>query len=68
VSRINDPSGSAATTANLAAARPTSAFTAWVGESLEYTVVPVADVQKAGGVVERVQIERDSPLLSSGAG
>ena len=28
----------------------------------------VADVQKAGCVVERVQIERDSPLLSSGAG
>ena len=28
----------------------------------------VADVQKAGCVVERVQIEHDSPLLSSGAG
>ena len=28
----------------------------------------VADVQKAACVVERVQIERDSPLLSSGAG
>jgi hypothetical protein len=28
----------------------------------------VADVQKTGCVVERVQIERDSPLLSSGAG
>ena len=27
---------------------------------------PVADVQKAGCVVERVQIEHDSPLLSSG--
>ena len=27
----------------------------------------VADVQKAGCVVERVQIEHDSPLLSSGA-
>jgi hypothetical protein len=27
----------------------------------------VADVQKAGCVVERVQIELDSPLLSSGA-
>jgi hypothetical protein len=27
----------------------------------------VADVQKAGCVVERVQIERDSPLLSSEA-
>ena len=26
----------------------------------------VADVQKAGCVVERVQIEHDSPLLSSG--
>jgi hypothetical protein len=28
----------------------------------------VADVQKAGCVVERVQIEHDSPLLSSGGG
>jgi hypothetical protein len=28
----------------------------------------VADAQKAGCVVERVQIEHDSPLLSSGAG
>ena len=28
----------------------------------------VADVQKTGCVVERVQIEHDSPLLSSGAG
>ena len=28
----------------------------------------VADVQKAGCVVERVQIEHDSPLLSSGTG
>ncbi len=28
----------------------------------------VADVQKAGCAVERVQIEHDSPLLSSGAG
>ena len=28
----------------------------------------VADVQKTGCVVERVQIERDSPLLSSGTG
>ena len=28
----------------------------------------VADVQKAGCVVERVQIEHDSPLLSTGAG
>ena len=28
----------------------------------------VADVQKAGCVVERVQIEHDSPLLSPGAG
>jgi hypothetical protein len=27
----------------------------------------VADVQKAGCTVERVQIEHDSPLLSSGA-
>ena len=27
----------------------------------------VADVQKAGCVVERLQIEHDSPLLSSGA-
>ena len=27
----------------------------------------VADVQKAGCVVERLQIDRDSPLLSSGA-
>ena len=28
----------------------------------------VADVQKAGCVVERLQIGRDSPLLSSGPG
>ena len=28
----------------------------------------VADVQRAGCVVERLQIEHDSPLLSSGAG
>ncbi|MBU4272988.1 MAG: hypothetical protein KKA28_14095 [Planctomycetes bacterium] len=28
----------------------------------------VADIQKAGCVVERVQIEHDSPLLSVGAG
>ena len=28
----------------------------------------VADVQKAGCVVERVQIEHDSPLLSPGGG
>jgi hypothetical protein len=28
----------------------------------------LADVQKAGCVVERLQIGRDSPLLSSGPG
>jgi hypothetical protein len=28
----------------------------------------VADVKKTGCVVERVQIENDSPLLSSGTG
>lgn len=38
-------------------------------ESLESAVrIAVADVQKAGCVVVRLQIERDSPLLSSGAG
>jgi hypothetical protein len=38
-------------------------------DSLESAIrSAVADVQKAGCVVERVQIERDSPLLSSGAG
>jgi hypothetical protein len=38
-------------------------------ESLEAAIrSAVADVQKAGCVVERVQIEHDSPLLSSGAG
>lgn len=38
-------------------------------ESLESAIRgAVADVQKAGCVVERVQIEHDSPLLSSGAG
>ena len=38
-------------------------------ESLESAIrSAVADVQKAGCVVERVQIEHDSPLLSSGAG
>ncbi len=36
-------------------------------DSLESAIrSAVADVQKAGCVVERVQIERDSPLLSSG--
>jgi hypothetical protein len=38
-------------------------------ESLESAIrSAVADVQKAGCVVERVQIEHDSPLLSSDAG
>lgn len=38
-------------------------------ESLESAIrSAVADIQKAGCVVERVQIEHDSPLLSSGAG
>jgi hypothetical protein len=38
-------------------------------DSLESAIrSAVADVQKAGCVVERVQIEHDSPLLSSGAG
>ena len=38
-------------------------------ESLEAAIrSAVADVQKAGCVVERIQIERDSPLLLSGAG
>jgi hypothetical protein len=38
-------------------------------ESLESAIrSAVADVQKAGCVVVRVQIEHDSPLLSSGAG
>jgi len=38
-------------------------------ESLETAIrSSVADVQKAGCVVERVQIEHNSPLLSSGAG
>ena len=37
-------------------------------DSLESAIrSAVADVQKAGCVVERVQIEHDSPLLSSGA-
>jgi hypothetical protein len=31
-------------------------------------MIAMADVQKGGCVVERLQIERDSPLLSSGAG
>ncbi len=38
-------------------------------DSLESAIrSAVADVQKAGCVVERVQIDHDSPLLSSGAG
>ena len=38
-------------------------------ESLESAIrSAVADIQKAGCVVERVQIEHDSPLFSSGAG
>ena len=38
-------------------------------DSLESAIrSAVADVQKAGCVVERVQIEHDSPLLSPGAG
>ena len=38
-------------------------------DSLESAIrSAVADVQKAGCLVERVQIEHDSPLLSSGAG
>jgi hypothetical protein len=38
-------------------------------ESLESAIrSAVANVQKAGCVVERVQIGRDSPLLSSAAG
>ena len=38
-------------------------------DSLESAIrSAVADVHKAGCVVERVQIEHDSPLLSSGAG
>jgi hypothetical protein len=38
-------------------------------ESLEAAIrSAVADVQKTGCVVERVQIEHGSPLLSSGAG
>ncbi len=38
-------------------------------ESLESAIrSAVADVQRVGCLVERVQIERDSPLLSSGAG
>jgi len=38
-------------------------------DSLESAIrSAVANVQKAGCVVERVQIEHDSPLLSSGAG
>ena len=38
-------------------------------DSLESAIrSAVADVQKAGFVVERLQIEHDSPLLSSGAG
>ena len=38
-------------------------------DSLESAIrSAVADVQKAGCVVERLQIEHDSPLLSSGAG
>jgi hypothetical protein len=37
-------------------------------ENLESAIrSAVADVQKAGCVVERLQIEHDSPLLSSGA-
>ena len=37
-------------------------------DSLESAIrSAVADVQKAGCVVERLQIEHDSPLLSSGA-
>jgi hypothetical protein len=37
-------------------------------DSLETAIrSAIADVQKAGFSVERVQIERDSPLLSSGA-
>ncbi len=38
-------------------------------DSLESAIrSAVADVQKTGCTVERVQIERNSPLLSSGAG
>ncbi len=38
-------------------------------DSLESAIrSAVADVKKAGCAVERVQIEHDSPLLSSGAG
>ena len=38
-------------------------------DSLESAIrSAVTDVQKAGCLVERVQIEHDSPLLSSGAG
>ena len=38
-------------------------------DSLESAIrIAVADVQKTGCVVERLQIEHDSPLLSSGAG
>jgi len=38
-------------------------------DSLESAIrSAVADVQKAGCLVERLQIEHDSPLLSSGAG
>ena len=38
-------------------------------DSLESAIrSAVADVQQAGCVVERLQIEHDSPLLSSGAG
>ncbi|HLA84773.1 MAG TPA: hypothetical protein VJL29_08265 [Thermoguttaceae bacterium] len=38
-------------------------------ENLESAIrSAVADVQKTGCVVERVQIEHDSPLLSSGSG
>ena len=38
-------------------------------DSLESAIrSAVADVQKTGCVVERVQIEHDSPLLSSGRG
>jgi hypothetical protein len=37
-------------------------------DSLESAIrSAVADVQKAGCIVERLQIEHDSPLLSSGA-
>ena len=37
-------------------------------ENLESAIrSAVADVQKAGCIVERLQIEHDSPLLSSGA-